>query len=370
MPNRSGRDEAEAGVRVRSRGRGGRLRLHRRSGVPPGRGGRAARRLGRRRQPLHPGGTRQSRYPEYKIALERATQSAAQEHISRARQFEEKDRSTMRCSNTQGIEMNATNRSPRRAPRCSSAPFAAHRSHPAAPRIEALREQARQARRRSSACASGSVASIQQRQRPHPELHRQHAGIRITTIILPDKATARAEDVTSRKASADIRPITVLQFGEPKPSSSSTIAPTSGSSTKRWWSLLLRVACDAQSSRRWPDPDARAPDAVAPVIMAKNRQPSRPRPPDRRHHRARVRSNDKPRAEVVIDVQILEVNAAREAVRFGANAYALGSCSPLKWRPQHQRGTHRDAALAAAFTQHHTRASARPTSTLTVPPRS
>ena len=43
------------------------------------------------------------------------------------------------------------------------------------------------------------------------------------------------------------------------------------------------------------------------------------------HHREDHRANDKPRAEVVLDVEILEVNRTRdEAVRINLSNYALG----------------------------------------------
>ena len=65
-----------------------------------------------------------------------------------------------------------------------------------------------------------------------------------------------------------------------------------------------------------------------------------------------IRANDKPRAEVVIDVQILEVNRNR-AKQFGLNLsnYALGltfspevappntSAAPTRRRPRRRRST-------------------------------
>ena len=47
-----------------------------------------------------------------------------------------------------------------------------------------------------------------------------------------------------------------------------------------------------------------------------------------------IRSNDKPRAEVVIDVQILEVNRQRvKQYGLNLNAYALGFMFLARWRP-------------------------------------
>ena len=80
-----------------------------------------------------------------------------------------------------------------------------------------------------------------------------------------------------------------------------------------------------------------------------------------------IRANDKPRAEVVIDVQILEVNRQRASTS-GSNLsdYALGlTFSPEARAAEHVSDARRRAPIAAAVQPEHdlARASARPTST-------
>ena len=78
-----------------------------------------------------------------------------------------------------------------------------------------------------------------------------------------------------------------------------------------------------------------------------------------------IAANDKPRAEIVIDVEILEVNRER-VKRFGLNLgeYALGASSPPSWRLQTNRRHHPACPRRRHSTSTRSReASASPTST-------
>ena len=115
--------------------------------------------------------------PEFKIALERAMQSAAQEHISRARQLEEKDQlDAALLEYRKAIEMDGTNRlaASRAAALERTIRERIEASRPR-PRIEALREQARQGAAAADRSArTAARPQLRQLERPrHPELHRQ-----------------------------------------------------------------------------------------------------------------------------------------------------------------------------------------------------
>ncbi len=78
-----------------------------------------------------------------------------------------------------------------------------------------------------------------------------------------------------------------------------------------------------------------------------------------------IRANDKPRAEVVIDVQILEVNAVADAADLGLNLsnYALGLTFSPEVAPPNTSGSMPPASAAAVQPEHDlARASAPPTS--------
>ena len=67
-----------------------------------------------------------------------------------------------------------------------------------------------------------------------------------------------------------------------------------------------------------------------------------------------IRSNDKPRAEVVIDVQILEVNRQRvKQYGLNLNAYALGFMFSRGGAAEYQRAADGRSLAAAVQRQHH-----------------
>ena len=278
--------------------------------------------------------------PEYKIALQRAMQSAAQEHISRARQLEEKDQlDAALLEYRKAIEMDATNR-------LAAAQAAAlertireriEASRPR-PRIETLREQARQGpppllglreRLRGLNFNNSSVRDIL-------SFIGSSAGIRITyDQAYTDKAySIELEDVTVEEALQQIMAANQLFYKVVNPK---TIIVINDRADKRqqYEDIVVKTFfvshVAAQELSQLVTTIMRVPQMpVAPVVMAHpdksvNSILVRATAPIMDVIERIIRSNDKPRAEVVIDVQILEVNRAR-AKQYGLslNAYALG----------------------------------------------
>ena len=277
--------------------------------------------------------------PEYKIALERAQQSAAQEHISRARQLEQKDQlDAALLEYRRALDLDATNRlaAARAAELERTIRDRIEASRPR-PRIDALREQA-------------------QRQGPPPLLNLRtrlkglnfnqasvrdilnvigtNAGISVTfDRDFQDRAySIELEDVTVEEALQQIMAANQLFYKVVNPK---TILVANDRADKRllYEEMVVRVFyishVDAQELSQLVTTIMRVPQMpIAPVIM-----------PNKTANTITVRAtaqiadiieriisaNDKPRAEVVIDVQILEVNRAR-AKQYGLNlnAYALG----------------------------------------------
>ena len=276
--------------------------------------------------------------PEYKIALQRAMQSAAQEHISRARQLEAKDQlDAALLEYRKAIEMDATNR-------LAAAQVATlertireriEASRPR-PRIEALREQARQGpppllglreRLRGLNFNNSSVRDIL-------SFIGSSAGIRITyDQAYTDKAySIELEDVTVEEALQQIMAANQLFYKVVNPK---TIIVVNDRADKRqqYDDMVVRTFyishVDAQELSQTITTIMRVPQMpVAPVIMANktaNTLVVRATTQIADIIERIIRANDKPRAEVVVDVQILEVNRAR-AKQYGLslNAYALG----------------------------------------------
>jgi type II secretory pathway component GspD/PulD (secretin) len=277
--------------------------------------------------------------PEYKIALERANQSASQEHISRARQLEEKDQldaalieyqkalqtdSTNRLAASKVAELEKTIRDRIEAARPK-------------PRIETLREQARAASRplldpssRDPIKVSFNNASLRDILRTLGEM----AGINVTfDQQFQDRAyTVTLDGVTFEQALQQVMTANQKFYKVVDPK---TIIVVDDNPTKhaQYDDLVVKVFyvshAEAQELTQLVSTIMRVPQmAVQPTVMANktaNTITVRATAPVVDIIERIIRSNDKPRAEVLIDVQILEVNRAR-AKQFGLNlnAYALG----------------------------------------------
>ncbi len=276
--------------------------------------------------------------PEYKIALQRAMQTSAQQHISAAHQLEEKDQlDAALLEYRKAIEMDSTNR-------LAAARVAAlertirdriEATRPR-PRIDTLREQARQGpppllglreRLRNLNFNNSSVRDIL-------SIIGSSAGIRITyDQAYQDKAySIELEDVTVEEALQQIMSANQLFYKVINPK---TIIVVNDRADKRqqYEEMVVRVFyishADAQELSQTVTTIMRVPQMpVAPVIMPNktaNTITVRATSQVADIIERIIRSNDKPRAEVVIDVQILEVNRQRvKQYGLNLNAYALG----------------------------------------------
>jgi type II secretory pathway component GspD/PulD (secretin) len=276
--------------------------------------------------------------PEYKIALERAMQSSAQQHISAARQFEEKDQLDLaQVEYRKALEMDSTNRlaAARSAALERTIRDRIEASRPK-PRIEALREQARQGpppllglreRLRNLNFNNSSVRDIL-------SIIGSSAGIRITyDQAYQDKAySIELEDVTVEEALQQIMSANQLFYKVVNPK---TIIVVNDRADKRqqYDDMVVRVFyvshSDATELSQTVTTIMRVPQMpVAPVIMPNktaNTITVRATTQVADIIERIIRANDKPRAEVVIDVQILEVNRQRvKQYGLNLNAYALG----------------------------------------------
>jgi general secretion pathway protein D len=274
----------------------------------------------------------------YKIALERAQQSAAQDHISRAHQLEEKDQlDAALLEYKKAIEMDATNRlAVARAAALERTIRERIEASRPKPRIDTLREQARQGpqpllglreRLKGLKFDNSSVRDIL-------SFIGSSTGIRITyDQAYQDKAySIDLEDVTAEEALQQIMSANQLFYKVVNPK---TIIVVNDRADKRqqYDEMVVRVFyishVDAQELSQTVTTIMRVPQMpVAPVIMANktaNTITVRATTQVADIIERIIRANDKPRAEVVLDVQILEVNRQR-AKQYGIelNAYALG----------------------------------------------
>jgi type II secretory pathway component GspD/PulD (secretin) len=276
--------------------------------------------------------------PEYKIALQRAMQSAAQEHISRARQLEEKDQLDLALMEyRKATELDATNRlAAARATTLEQTIRDRIEASRPRPRIDTLREQARQGpppllglreRLRNLNFNNSSVRDIL-------SIIGSSAGIRMTyDQAYQDKAySIELEDVTVEEALQQIMSANQLFYKVVNPK---TIIVVNDRADKRqqYDDMVVRVFyvshADAQELSQTVTTIMRVPQMpVAPVIMPNktaNTITVRATTQVADIIERIIRSNDKPRAEVVIDVQILEVNRQRvKQYGLNLNAYALG----------------------------------------------
>jgi general secretion pathway protein D len=276
--------------------------------------------------------------PEYKIALERAMQSAALEHIGRARLLEDQDQlDAALLQYRRALELDPTNRlSAARAAELERTIRERIEASRPRPRIETLREQARQ----------GPTPLIGLRERV-PRLSFQNASVRdILSFIggvagititydtqFQDRAySIELEDVTVEEALQQIMTNNQMFY---KVVNQRTIIVVNDSPAKRaqYDELVVRVFyvshVDATELSQLVNIIMRLPQMASPFVIFPNKTANtitvRATTQVADIMEQIIRANDKPRAEIVIDVQILEVNRAR-AKQYGLNlnAYAVG----------------------------------------------
>ena len=277
--------------------------------------------------------------PEFKIALERASQTAAQEHISRARQLEQKDQlDAALIEYRRALELDATNR--------SAAARASDLERIIRDRIEAGRPRPRIDTLREQATRQGPPPLLNLRTRLKGLTFNQAsvrdilniigttAGISVTfDTQFQDRAyNIELEDVTVEEALQQIMSANQLFYKVLNPK---TIIVVNDRADKRqqYDEMVVKVFfvshSDAQEVAQLVTTVMRVPQMpVAPVLIVNktaNTITVRGTIQVVDIIERIIRANDKPRAEVIIDVQILEVNRSR-AKRYGLNlnAYAIG----------------------------------------------
>ena len=278
--------------------------------------------------------------PEYKIALERAMLASAQDHISRAKLLEEKDQlDAALLEYRKAIERDATNRmaSARAAELERIIRERIEASRPR-PRIEALREQAR--------VGPAPLVSLRTRL---PRINFNQSSVRDILSFIGSQAGITVtfdQAFTDRPYSIDLENATVEEALQQimaanqlfyKVLNPKTIIVANESTQKRlqYDEMVVKVFylshVEAQELAQLVTTLMRVPQMASPPVIMAN--------PNKTANTITVRgttqvvdiieriirANDKPRAEVIIDVQILEVNRAR-AKQYGLNlnAYAVG----------------------------------------------
>jgi type II secretory pathway component GspD/PulD (secretin) len=276
--------------------------------------------------------------PEYKIALERAQQSASLDHISKARELEQKDQlDAALLEYRKALETDASNRlaAAKAAELEKTIRDRIEASRPK-PRIDTLREQARQQRplldpsSRDPIKVTFNNASLRDILRTIGDM----TGINVTfDQQFQDRAyTVTLDGVTLEQSLQQIMAANQKFYKVVDPR---TIIVVDDTPTKhaQYDDLVVKVFyvshVEAQELSQMVSTIMRVPQmAVQPTLMANktaNTITVRATAAVVDIIERIIRANDKPRAEVLIDVQILEVNRNR-AKQFGLNlnAYAVG----------------------------------------------
>jgi general secretion pathway protein D len=275
---------------------------------------------------------------EYKIELERAMQSAAQDHISRARDLEQKDQlDAALIEYRKAVEMDPTNRlaASRAAALERTIRDRIEKSRPK-PEIEKLRQQARAqaAPQLNPADRTPLKFSINQSSlRDVLNFIGQQAGINIQfDAAFTDRPySVTLDGVSLEEALQQILAVNGYFYKVLNPSTI-VIAPDNPAGHLKYDELVMQVFylshADPQELSQVLNTVMRIQAQAQPAIFPNktaNTLTVRATAPVVAVVERLIRAHDKPRAEVVIEVQILEVNRAR-AKEFGINLsnYAIG----------------------------------------------
>ena len=278
-------------------------------------------------------------HAEYKIALERATQTAAREHIGRAHEFETKDQLDLALVEyRRALELDASNRlAAAKATELEKVIRDRIEATRAKPPIEAMREQARRASTPLlSPTAPLPVVSFGPNASVRDILNfiGNATGINVTyDQQYADKAyTVRLEDVTLEQALQQITAANQLFYKVVNPKTI-VIVPDTAQKHAQYDELVIRVFyishADVSELTQIINTITRIPTmAVQPTLLPSktaNTITVRATAPVVDVIERIIRANDKPRAEVVIDVQILEVNRKRtKDLGLNLSNYSLG----------------------------------------------
>ena len=276
---------------------------------------------------------------EYKISLERATQTASREHIQRARDLEAKDQlDGALIEYKRALDLDASNRlAAARAIELEKIIRDRIEASRPKPAIDVLREQARRA---SGPLLSPTtplgVVSFGPNASLRDVLNTIGASTGITVTFdsaYQDKAyTGRFEDVTLEQALQQIMVANALFYKVINPKTIIVI-PDTAPKHAQYDELVIRVFyishADVTELAQTLNTIMRIPTMpIQPQLLpskASNTITVRATAAVMEVMERVIRANDKPRAEVVIDVQILEVNRNR-AKQLGLNLsnYSLG----------------------------------------------
>jgi general secretion pathway protein D len=290
---------------------------------------------------------------EYKIELERAMQNAARDHITRAREFEQKDElDAALIDYKKAIEMDPSNRlaATRVAELERTIRERIEKSRPR-PAIERLRQQAR----------TQGAPVLNPADRTPLKVTFNNSGLRdilnfigTTTGIniqfdsaYQDKAyTVNLEGVTLEEALQQILSVNGFFYKVLNPTTI-VIAPDNQAGHLKYDDLVMQVFylshADTQEVSQALNTMMRFQAQVAPAIYpnkTSNTIAVRATAAVVAVAERLIRALDKPRAEVVIEVQILEVNRNR-AKDFGINLsdYSLGLTFSPEAAPPNTSGT-------------------------------
>jgi type II secretory pathway component GspD/PulD (secretin) len=291
---------------------------------------------------------------EYKISLERATQTAAREHITRARDLESKDQlDAALIEYRRALELDASNRlAAAKAIELEKTVRDRIEATRPKPPIDALREQARRA---SAPLLSPTtplgVVSFGPNASLRDVLNTIGASTGITVTYdstFQDKAyTGRFEDVTLEQALQQIMMANSLFYKVINPKTI-IVVPDTAQKHAQYDELVVRVFYISHA-------DVTELSQVLNTIMRIPTMPIQPQLlPNKTSNTITVRAtaavmevverviraNDKPRAEVVIDVQILEVNRKRtKDLGLNLSNYSLGLTFSPEVAPPNTSGT-------------------------------
>ena len=291
---------------------------------------------------------------EYKIALERATQSAARDHISRAHELESKDQlDAALMEYKRALELDASNRlAAARAIELEKTIRDRIEATRPKPPIQGLREEARRA---STPLLSptaplpvisfGPNASV----RDILNFIGSSTGINVTyDQQYADKAyTVRLEDVTLEQALQQITAANQLFYKVLNPKTI-IIVPDNAQKHAQYDDLVVKVFyishADVAEISQIINTIMRIPTMpVQPTVLQNktaNTLTVRATAPVMEVIERIIRANDKPRAEVVIDVQILEVNRKRtKDLGLNLSSYSLGLTFSPEFAPPNSPGT-------------------------------
>jgi Flp pilus assembly secretin CpaC len=291
---------------------------------------------------------------EYKIALERATQSASRNHLSRAHELEESDQlDAALLEYKRALELDASNRlAAARAIELEKTIRDRIEATRPKPPIAGLRDEARRASSQIlSPTAPMPVVSFGPNASVRDILNfiGNATGINVTyDQTYTDKAyTVRLEDVTLEQALQQITAANQLFYKVLNPKTI-IIVPDNAQKHAQYDELVVRVFYISHADV----------SELAQVINTIMRIPTMPVQPTLLPNKTAntitvratgpivdvieriIRANDKPRAEVVIDVQILEVNRKRtKDLGLNLSNYALGLTFSPEAAPPNTAGT-------------------------------